>query len=132
MAELDYAFLADFVQVAGGKMTSVGASFTHVQPVALPALMALGIAARIRAREDEPPVPLGITIEAPDSAYNLHFDASVGRDPSARPYQGRVGLLVAAMLTIPLPVEGLYTVHLHLQDAVVRRLAFDVEVADAS
>lgn len=131
MAELDYAFLADFVQVSAGKLTSVGASFTHVQAPALPAGMPVGIGARIRAREDEPPVPLGITVTAPEGVYSLHFDATVGKDPSARPYRGKVGLLLAAMITVPLPRPGLYTFDLQLEGTQVRRLAFDVEVADA-
>jgi hypothetical protein len=87
MAELDYAFLADFARVdANGTLTSVGASFTHVQVQTLPMQRMLSVAGRIRSRRGDPPVALRVSISTPRDEIQLSFDAQLQIGPGARPY----------------------------------------------
>ena len=53
MAELDYAFLADYATISEGRLTAVGASFTHVFVPQLPVEISFAVAGRLRVREDE-------------------------------------------------------------------------------
>jgi hypothetical protein len=52
MAELDYAFIAEFAKVEGGKLTAIGASYMQITPPAFPVAHYLSVAGRIRAPED--------------------------------------------------------------------------------
>lgn len=126
MAELDYAYLAEFAQIADGKINALGASFTHVTPPTLPIGLNVTVAGRVRALEDEPPVTLTLHIKPPDESYDIRFGSQLHRTPAARPYRGRVGLLFTLSFTMPVPLAGLYTFDLLLDDVHVRRLAFDV------
>lgn len=55
MADLDYAFLADYAKVERGLLTCVGGSYTHLFVQKLPATHMLYVAGRIRADLDEHP-----------------------------------------------------------------------------
>jgi hypothetical protein len=132
MAELDYAFVADYATVTGGKLTAVGASYTYVLAASLPGMHQLAIAGRVRATLDEK-VHLAVRIKAPNDAYEIRVEGELQRDDSARPYGGdKVGLLWSANVPISLPTEGLYEVFIDLDGKQVRRLAFDVAVASDS
>lgn len=132
MAELDYAFLANYARVdPGGTLTAVGASFTHVQAGSVPTQHLLSVAGRIRSHIDAGPVPLRVTLTTPGDEIRLTFDAELQASEGARPYAGgRIGLLFAVTLAIPLPRVGLYEVTLRLDGAeeAARRLMFDVEI----
>lgn len=86
MAELDYAYLAEFAKVAEGKISAIGASFTHVRNCALGAQMPLSVAGRIRALEGEGSVPLRLQIIPPGQVYDIDVNGEVTPTPEARPY----------------------------------------------
>lgn len=129
--DLDYAFLADYAVVTAGKLTAVGASFTHISKPALPAVQLLAIAGRIRAPQSVESVPITLGLTVPDKSLELQIDATLTRDLSATPYNGKVGILFAASFQMPLSATGLYEVNLLIDGEHVRRLAFEVLLESA-
>jgi len=51
MAELDYAFIAEFAKFENGKLTAVGASYIDVRPPVLPAPHTLSVAGELGRRK---------------------------------------------------------------------------------
>ena len=123
LPSLDYAFLADFAQVADGKLTAVGASFTVVAPGQYPTAMQLSIAGRIRVAADTPNTQIEIRVVPPDNAYELKFNGQLIAGDS-KPYDGKIGLLFAFSTQIPLTNPGLYEFHISIDGTHVRKLAF--------
>lgn len=133
MAELDYAYLADFAAVQDGKISAIGASFTHVQTPSFPAAMTIGIAGRIRAHVGEGPVQVNVKVSAPDDSFDLELSGMLAPGDQLRPYgDGKVGLLFALNTQVPLLTEGLYTFDILVNGEEARRLAFDVETTPVS
>lgn len=129
MPELDYAFLADFAQVENGRLTSVGASYTHVTVPDLNTGWITAIAGRVKTTVDAPPVALRIEVGPASGAFRFNFDSQLRPGVDVRPYDGgKVGILFSALMTLPLITEGLYVAKIHLDEALVRTLAFEVEV----
>lgn len=126
MAELDYAFLADYATVEGGRLTAVGASFTHVDAPALPSTFGIAVAGRVRAPEDVESVHVDIAIHAPEDLYVIATSTDVGPTDGTRPYDGKIGLLFAMWTVITIAVPGLYRVDISLDGEHTRSLAFDV------
>lgn len=131
MADLDYAFLADFAKVeANGTLTSVGASFTFLEAAQLPAAHRLSVAGRVRALVGETP-DLRVDVRGPDDLFRLGVNGPLTHSVNARPYaEGRIGILFALDLQVPLPAAGLYSVGIEVDGTEVRRLAFEVARTD--
>lgn len=131
MAELDYAFLADFAKVEpNGTLTAVGASWTHLVSPELPAAHRMAVAGRIRAEIDEGAVGLRIDVHGPDGVFKLAAGSELVPGVASRPYgAGLVGLLFALDLQIPLPIAGMYTIYIEINGEQARRLAFEVTKA---
>lgn len=128
MAELDYAYLADFATVQEGKLSAIGASFTHIAAVTFPSALQTSIAGRVRTSLNEGPIALGVKITPPGGEYEIEFSGMLSPGDTIRPYAGdRLGVLFAFNAGIPLPSAGLYEVTLSIEGQTVRRLAFDVE-----
>ncbi|MGI5188438.1 DUF6941 family protein [Promicromonospora sp. CA-289599] len=127
MIELDYAFLADYARVEGGKLTAVGASYTHTKTPGLPAAHLVCVAGRIRVSEDVHTVDLGARFSAPRDMVVMDISGTLDADGGI-PYEGRKGVLFAFQMQVGLPVPGLYTVDLSLDGKHVRTLKFDVSV----
>lgn len=132
MAELDYAYLADFVSLQDGKLTAVGASFTFAAVPSVPLQMMLGVGGRVRAETVEGPVPIEIKVTPPDDSFEMVFSGDLQAGPNARPYSGGlVGLLFAINMQIPVESPGLYTADIAVQGTHARRLAFEIELTEA-
>ncbi len=129
MADLDYAFLADHASVEGGKLSVIGASYTHGEVKGTSSLWVTSIAGRVRMQEGESPVELEIRISSPEGAYELVQTANLEPGPEARPYSGKIGVLFASGVALPVLQSGLYEVLIYLDGVHVRRLAFDIAVA---
>lgn len=128
MARLDYAFLADYAQVEGGKLSAIGASYTHARISDANALWVTSIAGRVQTTQDADPIELGIRIVAPGELFEIAQTAVLEVGNEARPYaEGKVGVLFANTVALPV-VEGLFEIYLTLDGEQVRRLAFDVVV----
>jgi hypothetical protein len=128
MAELDYALLADYAQIEGGKLSVLGGSYTHAES-SNKGLWLLTVAGRVRTSVDEGPVSLGIRIVAAggvEYTSNFVLDAN---EANARPYgDGRVGILFASSSALPIVTAGLWEIFVSLDDVECRRLAFDMSV----
>jgi len=133
MAEIDYAFLADFAKVeANGTLTAVGASWTYLTTEGFPAGHRMSVAGRVRARVDEGDVPIRVSYTTPNEAVRLNADGLLVPTDAQRPYgDGWIGHLFAMDMAIPLPAPGLYWVEISIGDgASVRRLAFEAGLPD--
>jgi hypothetical protein len=128
MAELDYAYLADYAQIEGGKISALGASYTHARVAEVPSGWMTTVVGRIRAREDEGPINLSIKIVPPNGEYDMEVAGAIEAGKDVRPYDGKVGLLFTFMAQMPILSEGLYQVLVFVEGEQVRRLAFDVEI----
>jgi hypothetical protein len=126
MAELDYAFVADYAKVELGKLTAVGASYIEVRPPAFPAPHFLSIAGRIRAPEDTEAIGLTIRINPPGN-LNVVIDGSiVTTGPETVRYDGKLAVLFTASASIMLTAEGLCEIFIDVDKVQQRRLAFRV------
>lgn len=125
MAELDYAFIAEFAKVESGKLTAVGASYLQVQPPAFPAQHAFAVAGRIRAPEDTTSIALTIRINAPG---NMNIVINGTLDPGAETirYDGKLAVLFAATASIIVAAPGLCEIFIDVDGQQQRRLAFTV------
>lgn len=129
MAELDYAFLADYAAIQDGRLTTVGASFTHMFVPQLPARAEFSVAARLRVLESEIPPDFEVRISAPRSNANMAVTGQIAPGPEALAYDGKKGILVTLKADLLVTYEELVTVDLNLNGDHVRRLAFDVKLA---
>lgn len=131
MAELDYAFLADYATVAEGRLTAVGGSFTHLFSSNLPASITFSVAGRIRLLEDEPPPELEVSMHAPKSNANVNVSGILAPGRDAIAYDGKVGLLFALSAQLLIAYEELVEIKIRINGEEVRRLAFDVRLTAA-
>lgn len=132
MAEIDYAFLADYAKVEpNGVLTAVGASWTFAESSQFPTAWRLAVACRVRATLAEGAIPFQVVFRGPVGAANtvtLTAGGELVPGEVVRPYgpEGRVGHLFAIDMQVPLPAPGLYEVEIELpQHGDRRRLAFD-------
>ena len=131
MAELDYAYLADYVSLQDGKLTAVGASFTFAALPSVPTPVAVGIAGRVRAHIDEGAVQVEIKVTPPKESFEMSFSGDLHAGPRARPYgDGMVGLLFAINMQLPVEEAGLYEFEILIDGVKARRLAFEIELVD--
>ncbi|MFB9776350.1 DUF6941 family protein [Brevibacterium otitidis] len=130
MAELDYAFLADYATISEGRLTAVGASFTHVFVPQLPVEISFAVAGRLRVREDEEAPELKVRFAAEESNFEATVSGVVHRSPESLPYDGKVGILFTLAAGVPVAYEGLVQVEIFVNGEHQRYLAY--EVKDAS
>jgi hypothetical protein len=126
MAELDYAFVAEFAKVENGKLTAVGASFIDARPPALGAPFFFSVAGRIRAPDDTENIGLTVRINPPGNAINVVLDGVINPGPDSVRYDGKLGVLFAVSASILLVAEGLCEILIDVDKVQQRRLAFRV------
>jgi hypothetical protein len=135
--EFDYGFLSNYATVENGKLTAVGASFTFIQVPTIPFTFPISLAGRVRAAANVDEVMLRVEVIPPESQtgdtgmrrpYGLNFATGLRPGPNARPYNGKVGLLFSLSLQLPIFAVGLYRFNIHLEDELVRTLAFEAEL----
>lgn len=128
VAELDYAYIAEFAKVEGGTLSAIGASYTEVQADSFPTTHIFACAGRVRLAAGEDPAEIRVRIVAPEKDYELVATGIV--DPeSGTEYDSKVAGVFAFTNSIPLRVEGLYEVFVEINGEEVRRLAFEVRVS---
>lgn len=130
MAELDYAFLADYAAVEGGKLNVMGASFTQVSVPRVPAQQQLYVAGRIRGSVNEPHVEVRLIITPPDDSFRLEGVMEISTGEHEPYFEDRVGVLFAIGLPIPFDSAGLYEVLIEVDEVESRTLKFEVRVED--
>lgn len=128
MAELDFAFLADYATVEQGKLTVVGGCYTHAWPsheLGQPIPYTTFLAGRVRVT-DRTKVTLGVRLTSPGPTYEIETHTAL--EAQGDPYDdSHRSIVFAARLDVPIVGLGLYEVHLSLDDQPARRLAFTVE-----
>lgn len=123
MAELDYAFLAEFAQIIDGKLTAVNASFIDVKTT-VPALFQLAVAGRVSAPADVDQVRLAVKLASPDKTTTFTWNADLSTK-GLPVYDDKVGILFAVRLGLPINTHGLFTVTIDIDEQEARRLAFE-------
>lgn len=129
MADLDYAFLADYAAVENGRLTAVGASYTHATVARLEGGWVTAVAGRLRTKVGAEPVQLNIVIGPESGIYSFRFEDELRPDEQARPYgEGTIGVLFASLFTLPILVAGMYKCDVYFDGVLVRTLRFELEV----
>ena len=124
MAVLDYAFLADYAAVEGGKLNVLGASFTEVRVGGFPAQQQLFVAGRVRGSITESSPELKLTVTSPDESFRIEGVVELSVDGLEPYFEDRVGLLFAIGVPVPLNAPGLYVVQVDVNDLESRTLKF--------
>jgi hypothetical protein len=125
MAELDYAYLAEYAQVIDGKLTAVNASFIDVKTT-VPAVFQFAVAGRVRAPADANDViVVAIKLEPPrpeDGSIVWTLNLSTKGLPV---HDDKAGVLFAVRAAIPISAHGLCVVGIDVDNQEARRLAFE-------
>ncbi|OBI23831.1 hypothetical protein [Mycobacterium sp. E2238] len=124
-AELDYAFIAEYAKVEGGKLTAVGASYIDIRPPTLPAQHILYLAGRVRAPEDTETIILKLRIDPPGNV-NIVIDGTITIGPEDPRYAGKVAAMFAASAAVPLLSAGLCEISVEVDGVPQRRLAYEI------
>lgn len=131
MAELDYAFLADFATIQDSKLTTVGASFTRIGVPSFPSPVSFAVAGRVRCGQDDADrVALTMRVRTPgDEGLTYEVQSEIDASRIDHPtYDGvHRGIVFAMQINIPLLTAGLYSVDVDLDDtdSVDRTLKFE-------
>lgn len=129
MATLDYALLAEYARVdSAGLLTVVGGSFDRVRAAGPAAAQQVFLALRVLVDEDEDPVQIDIKVQSPGGEYELGMSGLAERNANAQPVDGRVNVMLAFGVVVPLSSAGRYVVRVALSGEVVRDLPFVVEM----
>jgi len=134
MAELDYAYLAEYAKTERGTITAVGASFTEVKASVFPSFLDLAVAGRVRRPQNESSPTLHIKISGPNNSEEPQVDfAFVLEDETdAVKYDGKVASVFVFRGPVYIDVAGLYECSIELNGENVRRLAFEVVSGDGN
>ncbi len=124
MAELDYAFLAEYAQITDGNLTVVNASFIYVK-VPVPTVFQLAVAGRVRAPADAGEVKVDIQFEGPEeNAPTVKFQLNLSTEGNPV-YNNKVGILFAVRAGVFLNTHGLYVATIDVDGKKARTLAFE-------
>jgi hypothetical protein len=124
MAELDYAFLAEFAQITNGNLTAVNASFIDIK-TPVPSVFLLAVAGRVRAPADVDEVNVTITFTPPgESGPNIIWQLNLAAKGNPV-YDNKVGILFTVRAAVPIPTHGLYLFTIEIDGEEVRTLRFE-------
>ncbi|MGW5456233.1 DUF6941 family protein [Nocardia sp. NPDC003979] len=127
MAELDYAFIAEYATAENGKLTVVGASYISVEAATFPAVHLLSVAGRVRAPEGTEAVELGFTVTSPAPSVPITASGVLTPDETTAVYDGKIGIVFAMSTMIQVTAPGLVEVDIEVDGAAARHLAFEVK-----
>jgi hypothetical protein len=124
VAELDYAYLAEYARVdPGGSLTAVGASYTHVSLATLPTQHLIAVAGRIRATTAEPSVLLTMIMRDEAQSLSMSFETTLVPTSGARVYAGNTPQNSMKLIGEPQPGRRLKVwVFPYAADSNVRRV----------
>jgi len=130
VATLDYAILAEYARVdAAGLLTAVGASFDRVSAAGPGSGQQMFVALRVLLDSSEESADFQIDVRPPSGQYSIGFTGRTVPNAEARPVDGKVAVVVAIGVMVPLPEAGRYSVTVALGDGERRELPFLVEHA---
>lgn len=126
MTELDYAFVAEFAKVDGGKLTAIGASYMEVRVPSFPYHHVVAVAGRIRAEREADPFPFKVSFNAPGGNAELVLEGTIDPQSSPHVYGETAAVLFSVTNTVLMTEPGLCEIFIYINGEEVRRLAFDV------
>jgi hypothetical protein len=124
VAELDYAYLAEYAQITNGNLTAVNASFINIK-TPVPSVFTLAIAGRVRAPADASDVRLDVTFSTPsENGPTITWQLNLNTEGNPV-YGNKVGILFAVRSAVPIPTHGLYVFTIDIDGEKARTLAFE-------
>ena len=109
--EIEYALIADYAEIVGGKLYVMGAGWDHTFAPEAPATVrfAAAIGVRVGWEETNVQVPVKVTVEDDDAQELVRVDGAVqvGRAPGLPPGTSQLAQF-AINLTLALPRFGGY------------------------
>ncbi|MGH3540890.1 MAG: hypothetical protein ACRDQU_12415 [Pseudonocardiaceae bacterium] len=127
MASLDYVIMSEFARVdLSGLVTIVGGSFDRVQATQRGAGQQLFITLRAILEEAETSVSFEVKVRPPTGQFEIGITGEAARRPEVLPIDGRVGVIAAVGLVVPLQTEGRHEVRVSVGQET-RVLPFVVE-----
>ncbi|OBA83504.1 hypothetical protein A5633_14395 [Mycolicibacterium elephantis] len=125
MAELDYAYLAEYATVQNGTLTAVGASFCEMR-APLPFRRSVTLAGRVRAPRDTAEFEISVDFDPPGDTPVFSTSGLVTPEIVDQRYADKVGLLFAVRQELRFTEPGLCEVRVSLDGELVRTLKFEV------
>ncbi len=135
--DIEYAVLADFAEIVGGKLYLMGGGWdvNHVQGTPATLRLAVAVGVRVEWSETDQPIALTIRVEDDDGKEFVRMDGKLQTSRPANLPAGRAQLSqLAANITVAVPAAGGYRVRATAvlgDDEVERRLPFRVLMAGA-
>ncbi|MGW4365377.1 DUF6941 family protein [Nocardia takedensis] len=126
MAELDYAFVADYATVESGKLTAVGASYTQVSVASFPATHSLALGGRVRAAGGTQQVDLQVAVRPPADGPAVVINGTLTPNGDTAVYEDKIGIVFAVVTILHITGPGLVEVFIDIDGERQRRLAFNV------
>lgn len=126
MAELDYAFVADYATISDSKLTVIGGSFVELTVPAFPSIQNVAVVGRLRDKEDFEPFTLTIEFRLPDGGSDIVVTGTITSENVDHVYDGKSAVLFCADQVLRFDSPGLVEVHLAVNGEHVRTLKFDV------
>jgi hypothetical protein len=124
VAELDYAFLAEYAQITNGNLTAVNASFINIK-TGVPAVFPLAVAGRVRAPADAGEIRLDITFTTPsEDGPTITWQLNLNTEGNPV-YDNKVGILFSVRAAVPINTRGLYRFTIDIDGEKARTLAFE-------
>lgn len=132
MAELDYAYLAEYAKTERGTITAIGASFTEAKASRFPSFLDIAVAGRVRRPQDEDSPNIHIRISGPNNQDEpqVDFEFDLKDEADAVKYDGKVASVFVFRGPVYIDSAGLYECSIELNGDLVRRLAFEVISGD--
>lgn len=126
MANLDYAFLADYATVDGGRLSAHGMSFTEISTATFPLVRPLYVAGRLRSEIDFEPFQMSIDLNLPGEGPDFEVTSTVDTSMIDHTYNGKCGVLFSFCHIMVIPEPGIVEVKVRIEGNVVRVLKFEV------
>ena len=125
MAELDYAFVADFASISDGKLSVIGGSFVELTVPAFPSVQPVTVVGRLRAKEDFEPFALTIEFRLPDGD-DFVVTGTIDSKNVDHVYDSKSAVLFCINQGLRFDAPGLVEIDLKIDGEHVRTLKFDV------
>lgn len=126
MAELDYAFVADYATISDGKLSVIGGSFVELTVPAFPSVQTIAVVGRLRAKEDFEPFTLRIEFRLPGGGEFV-VTGTIESGNVDHVYDGKSAVLFCIDQVLRFDAPGLVEVDLAVDGKHARTLKFDVD-----
>lgn len=126
MAELDYAFVADYATISDGKLSVIGGSFVELTVPGFPSIQSVAVVGRLRDKEDFEPFTFTIEFRLPGDGSDIVLTGTISSENVDHVYDGKSAVLFCADQVLSFDSPGLVEVNLSVDGGHVRTLKFDV------